>query len=475
MNETNAGRGAPIIATLTVVALAAVGLAVYEARRPAEPPPRARPAPGARGAPAAPAASAAPAPPAIVAAEPPPARPLEPRGDPIAAQLNNEGLDLYTRGEFAAAAERFRQALERDHGNSTVRANLAFALANIGWRELEQGRYDAAAAALEEAAALRVAEPSIGVGLGLAYHRLGDDDRAIERLKQAVADHPRQAQAYKLLGEIYYGRDELEMALGYYERATEIDGGDVALRQRVEKTRRELAAQGGFREQATRMFTVKFEGRRVEETATRILRLLEQAYREIGQELSYFPDQPITVVLYSNQQFRDVTRTPSWSQALFDGKIRIPVDGHEADPALLEKVVRHEYTHALVHALCDSGVPTWLNEGLALNLESATPADWDGVLARRLAGGGALLPLESLHGSFMGLAGDQAQLAYAMSFAAVRQLVERHGYYRIRQLLDGVADRVEFERAFSDAFLISYSQFQASWRRDLESRLRGRT
>jgi hypothetical protein len=62
-----------------------------------------------------------------------------------------------------------------------------------------------------------------------------------------------------------------------------------------------------------------------------------------------------------------------------------------------------------------------------------------------------------------------------MSFAAVRQLVERHGYYRIRQLLDGVADRVEFERAFSDAFLISYSQFQASWRRDLESRLRGRT
>ena len=33
------------------------------------------------------------------------------------------------------------------------------------------------------------------------------------------------------------------------------------------------------------------------------------------------------MVLYSKEQFRDVTQSPSWAGGLYDGRIRLPVAG----------------------------------------------------------------------------------------------------------------------------------------------------
>lgn len=100
-----------------------------------------------------------------------------------------------------------------------------------------------------------------------------------------------------------------------------------------------------------------------------VIQLLEQAYQEIGRTFSYYPDRTILAVLYTDQQFRDVTQSPAWTKALFDGKIHLPIGGPIENEALLKKVVYHEYTHALVHQLSRGKTPTWLNEGLALYFE----------------------------------------------------------------------------------------------------------
>ena len=92
-----------------------------------------------------------------------------------------------------------------------------------------------------------------------------------------------------------------------------------------------------------------------------------------GAALSHYPTAPIAVVLYTNEQFRDITRAPPWAGGAFDGIIRIPMRGALADAAEFDRVLAHEYTHALVYDLARSGVPTWLHEGLAVALERDVP------------------------------------------------------------------------------------------------------
>ena len=111
-----------------------------------------------------------------------------------------------------------------------------------------------------------------------------------------------------------------------------------------------------------------------------------------------FPAEPITVVLYTQQQFRDVTRTPGWSGGLFDGRIRLPVRGGLADRREFERVLTHEYVHALVHSVAAGGVPAWLNEGLAAALETGGADRARTDIAR-----GPVVPLRSLERSFASL------------------------------------------------------------------------
>lgn len=389
-----------------------------------------------------------------------------PDTDLLSAQLNNEALAHYSRGEYAEAADLFQKALERNGGNGTIRGNLALAKGNIGWKELDDRQYQDALLDFQSALRLKADEPAFLVGQGLAYYRLNEPDRAVELLKEAIKLDAKRPDAYKIIGDIYYQRDEIEMAIGYYEKGLELDPLDQLLRDHLTKARREERIQTGFQQQASRAFTVKFDGREEQDAALRVLNALEEAYREIGQAMSYYPRDPVTVILYTDRQFRDVTRSAAWSKGVYDGKIRIPVGGSEQNPGLLRKVLFHEYSHAVIHELSRGvTVPTWLNEGVAVYFENEGPSPREQHLYRQLRSGALLVPLSNLHGSFMNLSGDEASLAYAESYAAVKALADRYGLYRIRQLLEDLGARKDFSSAFSDTFMISYESFQSDWQK----------
>lgn len=384
--------------------------------------------------------------------------------DLLAVQLNDEALVHYSREEYVEAADLFQKALERDRPNRVIRENLALAKGNLAWKQLDDRRYQDALLNLQSAARLKADEPAFFVGQGLAYYRLNEPDRAVDLLKEAITLDSKRPDAYKILGDIYYQKDEIEMAIGYYEKGLELDPLDHALRQQLAKARREEKVQSGFQQQASRAFTVIFDGRVEQDAARRILPELEEAYRDLGQAMSYYPQQPITVILYTDRQFQDVTRSASWSKGIYDGKIRVPVGGAEQNPDLLKKVLFHEYSHAVVHGLSrGAAVPTWLNEGVAVYFESEGQSLREQILYRQIRSGTLLIPLSSLHGSFMNLSDDQASLAYAESYAAVKTLADRYGLYRIRQLLKDLGRWKDFSAAFSDQFMISYETFQSDW------------
>jgi len=61
-------------------------------------------------------------------------------------------------------------------------------------------------------------------GLALANQGAGgDEDKTIEYLKTAISYDPKMAQAYDNLGRIYYGRQDVDQAEGYFEKALKID------------------------------------------------------------------------------------------------------------------------------------------------------------------------------------------------------------------------------------------------------------
>ena len=395
--------------------------------------------------------------------------------DDVTQDLNKRGLSLYAERKFEAASDLFREALARDPQNHPIRKNLAYAYGGLGWSLINSNRYQSALGHFQKALDLKIEDPTFFMGLGLIYYQLSQEDQAISMLKEAIAHRSEYAEPYKLLGRIYYLRDEMELSVGYYEKALELDPNDRGLEKRLGKARRERVAQSSFQREATRHFTVKFEGHEEHDVAREIINLLEEAYREIGQDLFVFPEAPITVILYSDQQFRDVTLSPSWTKGLFDGKIRLPIEGSQKNPKLLKKVINHEYTHAVVYDISKGNCPTWLNEGIALNLEGSSIDRRKKTLIAHIRQGGRLSALKDLHGSFMALSNREASLAYSQSYWATAFLIDRYGLYRIKDVLVRLSNGEGFEEAFESIFMMSYTQFEKDWLKEVEKKINENT
>lgn len=214
----------------------------------------------------------------------------------------------------------------------------------------------------------------------------------------------------------------------------------------------EASIENGFFASYGAHFTVLFEGPSDEALARRAVDLLDAAYYRIGAELYTFPDRTITVMLYTEQQFRDVTRSPEWAAAAYDGRIHVPMRGALARPEELERVLAHEFTHALVQSIAPRGVPTWLHEGLAVYFEQPAGA----ATNERRSASGDWIPLQKLAGSFAGLSPADARTAYAQSAAVVGRLLDQSGPAALVALLHDLARGESLPAAFERRMLIPY-------------------
>lgn len=109
---------------------------------------------------------------------------------------------------------------------------------------------------------------------------------------------------------------------------------DHPLVQLFERWRREADLRDRMSLAVSSGFTMAFEGGEDADLAAQALALLERAATRVGGVLGVSPLAPIPVVLYTGEQFRDITRAPRWAGGAFDGTIRIPMRGALSDPAI---------------------------------------------------------------------------------------------------------------------------------------------
>ena len=321
--------------------------------------------------------------------------------------------------------------------------------------EMRRGRTDAALALARKGVTALPRNPQLMLAYGALLLHKQQNRAAREWLLRARLAAPNSPQVWKFLGFAEYFSDRTNDAIRAWRKSLSL-APDHEVQRMLERAERETVAEAHYEQTSSGHFSLRFEGRQVTPAFRRqLLAVLERHYRELDRQLDASLREPIRVILYTNQAFRDVTRAPSWAGALNNGRLRIPVEGLSSVTPRLSTVLKHELVHSLVWAKTGGRCPAWLNEGLAQVLEGASAKG-----NRRLAElwiEGQLLPWPSLHRSFTHLGPGLASLAYAQSLAATEFLVSRYGMHVLERLLDRLAEGQPIEAALNSVYRMDYA------------------
>ncbi len=336
------------------------------------------------------------------------------------------------------------------------------ALARTGTAAIENHRFGDALEAFTKAAAIQPGDASLCFGAGVAAFMLGQNAVAQARFECALALNPNYLAAAVWLGDLHYRAGRLHEAISIYETARQRSPTERGLQEQLATWRREHELQSRFHEVHTEHFTALFEVPTDQPLAREVVERLEAAYWRVGNTLGVYPSQPIIVVLYTREQFGDITNLAAWSAAAYDGRIRLPLGVGLEQRDELDRVLSHEFVHAVVAMLGGRTVPAWVNEGLATVLEPAGSKDAEAALALTDVRPG----LAKLHRSFVGLSRSDAEIAYASAARAVRRLIEQRGATAVVALLEDLARGAPFASAFQQRIAMRYEDFAALAARD---------
>jgi tetratricopeptide (TPR) repeat protein len=371
----------------------------------------------------------------------------------IAADVVREGLIDVTRlGEYDAAAR---------GGAAGVATVRRAALAHYAAGNFELSRNSLDEAVEQYRAALPFEERHTDlltatlVRLAIVHLHRSEFSSALEYLDRARGVAPNSVAVARLSGWAYYGLDRLEEAVAQWKIAQKIEP-DADVAGLLAKAETDLAAESGFRSGQTDHFTLHYEGSATPALAAEILRALEEDYRGLQSELRFAPQEPVAVVLYTQQSFRDITRAPSWAGAWNDGRIRVPVQGVASVGDPLSRILKHELTHSFVRQMTRGRCPQWLHEGLAQWMEGRRTGDSAGLLLEAYERR-ATPPLKEIEGSWSEFSGTQAGLAYAWSLAAVEYIVGNSGMWGMERLLENLAGGMRIETAMGSALQMDYA------------------
>ena len=323
---------------------------------------------------------------------------------------------------------------------------------------LQRGDGEKAAAAYRAMLARNPRDTRAMLGAAVAAHLQGQDEDAVAILKKALQIEPDDLSALYLLGPLAYGQGDLDLAVKSYEKIVKLAPGNRQIFQQLQDWKKEAALNSTFLVNPTARFTVLFDGPEQQDIAGRVSSTLETAYARVGAALGAYPPETITAILYTREQFHDITKSPAWAAAAYDGRIKIPVMGALKNPAELDRIVTHEFTHAVVHQVYP-GIPDWLNEGLATFME---PVDhrW---LTDKLKGADGMIPMSRLNQAFKTPDANEASVAYAESYVGTKVLSERLGA-NFPTFLQYVSNGTPIEQALM-LFGLNPSDVEREWTR----------
>jgi tetratricopeptide (TPR) repeat protein len=345
--------------------------------------------------------------------------------------------------------------LEGSGDPTTVAAGYFIA----GKHEFDHGNLPKARIYFDTALRFDGQNPSILIYYASLLVRTGNAAGALPYAERAVNNAPDSPDALTVLGYVQYAADRNQDAIHSWKRSLELRP-DPTVKKYLETAQRDEAAQTGYSEHESNHFTLHYEGSKTSDGfREQLVATLESEYDDLVRELGVQPRSSISVILYTNQTFFDVTNAPSWTGAVNDGKLRIPVQGLSSVTPELARVLKHELAHSFINQLSSGRCPQWLNEGIAQAVEP-----------KRLVNGARLaelyrtqhaIPLNMLESGFMQLSGPEATLAYDESLAAVLYISDSYGLTDVQRILELLGQGSSAEAALRAVIHSDYGQLES--------------
>jgi tetratricopeptide (TPR) repeat protein len=342
-------------------------------------------------------------------------------------------------------------------GNAELSATADFI---AGKFEFDHGNMAQARRYLESALRYQPENSTILIYYAALLVRAGNASQALPYAQRAVRAAPDSPDAYTMLGYAEFASDHTKEAVASWKHSLGLRP-DPAVQQFLAKAQREENAEGDFAQRESSHFVLHYEGRQTSEALRgQIIAALESDYDDLARDLGNPPRDNILVTLYTEQAFFDVTHAPSWSGAINDGKLRIPVSGLSSMTPELARVLKHELAHSFITQLSGGRCPPWLHEGIAQFLEPKSLGG-NGHQLAQLFKAQQNIPLNALEGSFMHFSGSQAYLAYAESLAAVSYINDTYGMSDIQRILQMLGQGSSTEAALRATLHSDYGQFES--------------
>lgn len=288
------------------------------------------------------------------------------------------------------------------------------------------------------------------VGYALCEMALGRDAMALPVILDGLVREPDSAQLHEVLGDLRDREERVEDALASWNEAFRLAPSD-RLREKIVKAEREVQAGRDYAYSAAAHFNVRYDGALDQDVAAELIDVLEDRYAELTSTFRYAPSQPITVLLYPERAFRDVTQSGDDVAGLYDGKIRVPMGGLRSVGAEARRVLSHELAHAIVQSKTRGNCPRWLHEGLAQAIEPRTLKRSD---AARLAR--SVRPDDPA-------TWPDAAFSYPAALSFVRFLEARRGWDLLVSALARLGDGDPLDRVLGDLYGASYPELASAW------------
>lgn len=369
--------------------------------------------------------------------------------------LGNEG-DL--QGKIIKDGKVDPDALSKLEGKGNAELG---AVANFiaGKSEFEHGNIAQARRYFESALRFQPENSTILIYYAALLVRTGNAAQALPYAQRAVRSAPNSPDAYTMLGYAQFASDHTKEAVASWKHSLELRP-DAAVQQFLAKAQREENVESEFAQRESTHFVLHYEGKQTSESFRgQIIAALESDYDDLVRDLGTPPRDNILVTLYTEQAFFDVTHAPSWTGAINDGKLRIPISGLSSVTPALARVLKHELAHSFINQLSAGRCPPWLHEGIAQLLEPKSLGS-DGRQLALLFKSQRYIPLNVLEGSFMRFSGVEAYVAYAESLAAVSYINDSYGMGDIQRILQNLSQGSSTEAALRATIHSDYGQLE---------------
>jgi len=205
--------------------------------------------------------------------------------------------------------------------------------------------------------------------------------------------------------------------------------------------------------------------------ARELMVVAQQALTRLQGNTGAYPEKPIRIYVYASAQ--DLQEAMIYPQEWTGGvaftrydTIAIGISPRNIDWG--KRAIAHELTHLVIHQMTlnpYNDLPTWLDEGLAMNTEGVLEPQFVDALHRAVVED-RLITVRSLSSPFSAYA-SQATLAYAQSYSLVEFLIGNYGQSKMLELLNTFREGSGYDAALEKVYGFDMDGLDALWREQI--------